>query len=167
MPVLAQAPTQVKAEARHAPTPPWDKGILPINAESYWNAVECGKQGGADPPCVFWDTGICKNADFTLAFYTPYKMVAYEVWNAVKQKQPAPTPSYLEAQRTRITIGITLARGSQNALKDMVVKHGTKVMMSVDRSPTAADDSRTTIRRLPRPSRSRSTSLVEPRRSPA
>ena len=88
MPMLAQ----IKAQARSAPTPAWDKGILPISSESYWNAVECGKQGGSDPPCVFWDTGLCKN-DFALNFYTPYKMVAYEVWNAVRQKQPAPTPS--------------------------------------------------------------------------
>jgi hypothetical protein len=125
---------QIKAQARSAPTPAWDKGILPISAESYWNAVECGKQGGADPPCVFWDTGICKNDDFALAFYTPYKMVAYEVWNAVRQKQPAPTPSYQEAQRTRVTVGVTLVRGSKNFLTNLVLKHGTRTMTPVDRS---------------------------------
>jgi hypothetical protein len=130
MPALAQ----IKAVARSAPTPAWDKGILPISAESYWNAVECGKQGGADPPCVFWDTGLCKNDDFALALYTPYKMVAYEVWNAVRQKQPVPTPSYQEAQRTRITIGVTLARGSKNALTNLVLKRGTRVMTTVDQS---------------------------------
>ena len=75
-PVRAQAP--IKAQARSAPTPAWNKGILPISSESYWNAVECGKQGGQDPPCVFYDTGLCKNEDFTLALFTPYKMVAYE-----------------------------------------------------------------------------------------
>src|SRR4026209_327870 len=101
---VAPALAQIKAQARSGGVPVWDKGILPIGQESYWNAVECGKQGGADPPCVFWDTGLCKNDDFALAFYTPYKMVAYEVWNAVRQKQPAPTPSFQEAQRTRITI---------------------------------------------------------------
>ena len=125
---------QIKAQARSAPTPAWDKGILPISAESYWNAVACGKQGGADPPCVFWDTGICKNDDFTLALYTPYKMVAYEVWNAVRQKQPAPTPSYQEAARTRVTIGITLARGSTNALTGLVLKRGARAITPVDRS---------------------------------
>ena len=130
MPALAQ----IKAVARSAPTPAWDKGILPISAESYWNAVECGKQGGADPPCVFWDTGLCKNEDFALAFYTPYKMVAYEVWNAVRQKQPAPTPSYQEAQRTRITIGVTPVRGSKNPLTNLVLKRGTRVMTTVDQS---------------------------------
>jgi hypothetical protein len=125
---------QIKAQVRPAPTPAWDKGILPISAESYWNAVECGKQGGANPPCVFWDTGVCKNSDFTLAFYTPYKMVAYEVWRVVQQKQPAPTPSYQEAQRTRITIGVTPAQGSQNPLSDLVLKRAGRTIVPVDRS---------------------------------
>ena len=60
--------------------------MLPINAESYYHAIECGKQGGDDPPCVFWDTGICKNDDFTLTFYSGYKQVAYEVWTAVRAR---------------------------------------------------------------------------------
>src|SRR4051794_25875653 len=85
---------QLVGHVRHAETPAWTKGILPISAESYWNAVECGKQGGQNPACVFYDTGLCKNDDFTIALYTPYKMVAYAVWQAVSQKQPAPTPSY-------------------------------------------------------------------------
>ena len=92
-------------------TPAWNKGILPISPESYYNAIECGKQGGADPPCVFWDTGLCKNDDFVLAMYTPYKQVAYEVWVAVSKKQPAPQPNYPAAQRTRITIGVTPGDG--------------------------------------------------------
>jgi len=133
LPVFAQ----IKAIARPATTPAWDKGILPISAESYWNAVECGKQGGADPACVFWDTGLCKNDDFALAFYTPYKMVAYEVWNAVRQKQPAPTPNYQEAQRTRITIGVTPVRGSKNPFTDLILKRGTRVIENVDRSVEA------------------------------
>src|SRR5262249_37554316 len=74
------ADAQITAQARPAPTPPWTKGILPINPESYYSAIECGKQGGADPPCVFWDTGVCKNDDFSLNWYTGYKQVAYEVW---------------------------------------------------------------------------------------
>ena len=49
VPALAQTRSEVKAEARPAPTPAWDKGIIRVTAESYWNAVECGKQGGADP----------------------------------------------------------------------------------------------------------------------
>lgn len=130
MPLLAQ----IKAQARSAPTPPWSTGILPISAESYWNAVECGKQGGADPPCVFWDTGVCKNDDFALAFYTPYKMVAYEVWTAVRQKQAPPTPNYAEAQRTRVTVGVTPVPGSRNPLTDLILKRATRVIAPVDRS---------------------------------
>ena len=124
---------QIKAQARAA-TPAWTTGILPINPERYWNAVACGKQGGADPPCVFYDTGLCKNADFALALYTPYKMVAYEVWQAVRNKQPVPTPSYSEAQRTRITIGVTAVRGSTNVLKTLTLKRGGHVVAPVDRS---------------------------------
>jgi len=130
---------QIKAVARAGATPPWDKGILPINAENYWNAVECGKQGGADPPCVFWDTGLCRNDDFALAFYTGYKAVAYEVWAAVRAKQPPPTPNYAEAQRTRITIGVTPVRGSKNRLTDLILKRGTRVISPVDRSVDATN----------------------------
>src|SRR5262249_31885686 len=82
---------QVKALPKPA-SPPWDKGIQPISRDSYYSAIACGKQGGANPMCVFWDTGLCKNDDFTLTMYTPYKQVAYEVWQAVKNKQEAPTP---------------------------------------------------------------------------
>ena len=122
----AHAQAQIKAQARSAPTPAWDKGILPISAESYWNAVECGKQGGQDPPCVFFDTGLCKNDDFTLALYTPYKMVAYEVWRAIQQKKPVPTPSYPQAQQTRITVGVTQVQGSKNPFADLVLRRGGK-----------------------------------------
>lgn len=125
---------QITAQARSAPTPPWTKGIVPINPESYYNAIECGKQPGADPPCVFWDTGLCKNPDFTLAMYTPYKMVAYEVWRVVQQKGPAPTPNYAEAQRTNVTIGVTPVRGSKNAFSDLVLKRGGKPVPALARS---------------------------------
>jgi hypothetical protein len=135
--VSAVAPSsafgQIKAEARAGATPPWNKGILPISSESYYHAIECGKQGGQDPPCVFYDTGLCSNPDFTLAMYTPYKMVAYEVWAAVRQKKPAPTPSYSAAQRTRVTVGVTPVRGSKNAFKDLVLKRGGKVTAPVSR----------------------------------
>jgi hypothetical protein len=133
------AQTQIKAQARTAPTPAWNKGILPISSESYWNAVECGKQGGQDPPCVFYDTGLCKNEDFTLALFTPYKMVAYEVWRAVQAKKPAPTPSYAQAQQTRITVGVTQVRGSKNAFADLVVKRGGKPVAPVAKSVAGAD----------------------------
>jgi hypothetical protein len=117
----AQAQATVKATIAPGAKPAWEKGILPISPESYYNAIECGKQGG-NPACVFWDTGLCKNSDFELAMYTPYKSVAYEVWRVVSQKQPAPQPNYAEAQRTRITIGVTPVRGSKNTFTDLVVR---------------------------------------------
>src|SRR4051794_29372978 len=84
----AQGMVRVTAQPRAPGEPPWSKGILPISPESYYNAIECGKKGGADPTCVFWDTGLCRNDDFALAMYTPYKQVAYDVWTAVQKKQP-------------------------------------------------------------------------------
>ena len=129
-----RALAQIKAQARAGATPAWTKGILPISPDSYWNAVACGKQGGADPPCVFFDTGLCRNSDFALALYTPYKMVAYEVWQAVQHKQPVPTPSYSEAQRTRVTVGVTPVRGSTNVLKTLTLERGGHVVAPVDRS---------------------------------
>ena len=130
----APAPAQITAQARSAPTPSWTKGIVPINPESYYNAIECGKQPGGDPPCVFWDTGLCKNPDFALAMYTPYKMVAYEVWRVVRQKQPAPTPNYAEAQRTNVTVGVTPVRSSKNAFSDLVLKRAGKPVPPLARS---------------------------------
>ena len=135
----AAAFAQIKAVARAGGKPAWDKGILPINAENYWNAVECGKLGGADPPCVFWDTGLCKNDDFALALYTGYKAVAYEVWQAVRQKQPAPTPNYQQAQQTRVTVGVTPVPGSKNSFRDLVLKRGGKPVTPVARSVNAGD----------------------------
>jgi hypothetical protein len=125
---------QIKAQARPSPPPAWNRGILPINPERYYNAIECGKQGGDDPPCVFFDTGLCKNSDFALALYTPYKAVAYEVWRVVRQKQPAPTPNYQQAQQTRITVGVTPVRGSTNTFTDLVLKRGSRVIAPVARS---------------------------------
>ena len=131
-PAVARA--QIKAQVRPAPTPAWNKGIQPISAESYYNAIECGKQGGDNPACVFWDTDLCKNDDFTLAWYTAYKQVAYEVWTAVQRKRPVPQPSYPAAQRTRVTIAITPIKGSKNALKDFSVTRGGKPAMTMERS---------------------------------
>jgi hypothetical protein len=135
--VVGQAVTtaaQIKGQARPAVSPAWNKGILPISRESYYNAIECGKQGGDDPPCVFYDTGLCKNDDFTLALFTPYKMVAYEVWRTVRQKQPPPTPSYQQAQQTRVTISVTPVRGSKNVVTDLVLKRDGKPVAPFDRS---------------------------------
>ena len=129
-----QASAQVTAVARPGNSPYWDKGMIPISAESYYHAIECGKRGGDDPPCVFWDTGLCKNDDFELAFYSAYKQVAYEVWAAVRKKKPAPQPSYQAAQRTRVTVGVTPVAGSKNALTDFVVKRGGKAVQPAMRT---------------------------------
>jgi hypothetical protein len=127
--------SQVKAQLPAKPIlPAWDKGILPISRESYYNAIECGKQGGDDPACVFWDTGLCKNDDFTLAFYSAYKQVAYEVWQAVSHKQAAPTPSYVDAQKTRVTVGVTAVRGSKNPIAGVVIRRGSTTVKPATQS---------------------------------
>jgi hypothetical protein len=128
------ANVQVKAVARSNAVPAWNKGLRQVDSASYYQAIECGQQGGDDPPCVFWDTGFCKNDDFALAFYSGYKEVAYQVWNAVRQKKPAPQPSYESARRTRVTIGVTPMRGSKNTFTNLVLKRGGKAVTPVDRS---------------------------------
>ena len=133
-PAGAAAQVQVTAAARPGATPPWDKGIQQITPESYYNAIECGTAGGDDPPCVFWDTGLCQNDDFTLAVFTGYKQVAYEVWATVRQGQPAPEPNYQAARRTRVTIGVTPVQGSTNALTELVLTRGGNAVRAVDRS---------------------------------
>jgi hypothetical protein len=120
----APVAAQVKAKLPPAASPSWNKGIQPISRESYWHAVECGKQGGENPGCVFYDSDLCKNEDYTLALYTPYKMVAYTVWQAVRKNQPPPTPSYPEAQRTRVVLGVTPVRGARNPLTAVTLKRG-------------------------------------------
>jgi hypothetical protein len=109
-------------------TPAWDNGIQPISRDSYWNAVACGKQGGERPLCVFSDADLCKNDDFVIALFTPYKQVAYEVWQAVRKHQEPPTPSYADAQRTRVTVGVTPAKGSKNAITGVVIKRGDRTL---------------------------------------
>jgi hypothetical protein len=131
--MLADA-QQITAKTRPAPTPPWNKGIKPVDAESYYNAIECGKQGGNSPACVFWDTDLCANSDFTLTWYTGYKQVAYEVWTAVSRKQPVPKPNFQAAQRQRVTIGVTQAKGATNPLKDLVVLRGGKPATTFERA---------------------------------
>ena len=132
-PLAAQAPAPIKAQVPANITPAWNKGIQPISSESYYHAIECGKQGGTRPACVFYDADLCKNEDFTLSLYTPYKMVAYTVWQAVSRKQPAPTPNYGEAQRQRVVLGITPVRGSQNRITDVTIKRGTRVVEPASR----------------------------------
>lgn len=132
--ISTPAAAQITAVARAGATPPWSKGIAPISQESYYHAMSCGKQGGADPACVFWDTDLCKNDDFALAFFTPYKMVAYQVWSAVSRKRPAPTPNYTEAQRTRVTIGVSPVRGSKNAFSELLLKRAGQPVAHATRS---------------------------------
>ena len=128
------AVAQVRATARPGATPAWNKGLQPISAESYYNAIECGTQGGGDPPCVFWDTGLCKNDDFTLAAYSAYKQVAYQVWTAVQRQQPVPQPDYQVAGRTRVTITLTPTPGSDNLLTDLILTRDGIPVDPVERS---------------------------------
>ena len=133
LPVNAQV--SVKATLPKGPmTPAWDKGIQPISRDSYWHAVGCGKQGGQRPLCVFYDADLCKNEDYTLALYTPYKQVAYEVWQAVRAKEEPPTPNYGDAQRTRITLGVTPAAGAKNPLTAVTIKRGGQVVKPATQS---------------------------------
>ena len=142
MGVLALAPAaraQITAQLPSGPrTPAWDKGIQPISRDSYWNAIECGKQGGNRPLCLFYDADLCKNDDFAITFFTPYKFVAYNVWQAVQRKQPPPTPDYGEAQRTRITLGVTPVKGSKNPIASAAIKRAGATVKPATQSVDAA-----------------------------
>jgi hypothetical protein len=128
------AQAQVKGQLPATMNPPWTQGIQPISRESYWHAIECGKQPGAQPACVFYDAELCANDEFTIAMYTPYKQVAYTVWQAVSRKQPAPQPSYAEAQRTRIIIGLRPKRPAENPVTGLTITRGKKVIEPYSRS---------------------------------
>ena len=131
----ARTEAQIVANVQEgSATPAWDKGIQPISRDSYYNAIECGKQPGARPVCVFYDADLCKNDDFALTFFTPYKMVSYSVWQAVSRKQPAPQPDYGSAQRTRVTLGITPVKGSKNPITALNIKRGGKVIAPATQS---------------------------------
>jgi hypothetical protein len=132
------AHAQVKGQLPANIAPAWTKGIQPIGRDSYWNAVSCGKQPGTRPACVFYDADLCANDEFTLAFYTPYKQVAYTVWQAVSRKQPAPTPSYAEAQRmSRLIIGVRPKRAAQNPVTGLTITRG---RTTVDPASRSLDD---------------------------
>jgi hypothetical protein len=123
-PAPTAAPAPIKAAVPPAAKPAWTKGIQPLSRESYYHAIECGKLGEAQSPCVFYDANLCKNDDYTLSMYSPYKQVAYEVWVAASRKQEPPTPSYQGAQRTKVVLGVTPVRGAKNPLAKVVVKRG-------------------------------------------
>ena len=128
-PLAAQAPAAPPIKASvPASKPAWSQGIQPLNRDSYYHAIECGKNGAAQPSCVFYDADLCKNDDYVLSFYSPYKQVAYEVWGAVSRKRPAPTPSYQAAQQTRVVIGITPVRGAKNQIANVLVKRSGKTI---------------------------------------
>jgi hypothetical protein len=133
-PAAAPASAQVKAELPAGITPPWTSGIQAINQTNYWNAVACGKQGGQRPLCVFYDAVLCTNDDFMIAMFTPYKMVAYEVWRAVNARQAAPTPSYAEAQRTRISIKLTPKPAAKNPVTGLTIKRGEQTITPLSQS---------------------------------
>lgn len=125
----AAAGLQVTAKVPAGPdAPAWGKGIQAISRDSYWNAVACGKQKGNRPTCVFPDADLCKNPDYTLAFFTPYKQVAYEVWTEVHQGHEPPTPSYADAQKTRVTIGVTPVAGAKSPIASLTIKRGGKTI---------------------------------------
>ena len=125
---------QLKAQIPNNLGLDWDRGIQPINQDNYYKAIECGKQGGDSPICLFYEAGLCKNEDFELAIYTPYKYVAYEVWNAVRAKQPVPQPNYQQAQRTRVTLGITPTKGSKNTIISAAIKRAGKTIEPTSKS---------------------------------
>jgi hypothetical protein len=129
------AHAQVKGHVPANVAPSWSKGIQPISRDSYWSAVTCGKQPGARPACVFYDADLCANDEFTLAFYTPYKQVAYTVWQAVSRKQPAPTPSYADAQRmSRLIIGVRPKHAAQNPVTGLTITRGKTTIDPASRS---------------------------------
>jgi hypothetical protein len=124
-PAAAQVPVKASVPVSK---PAWNKGIQPLTRDSYYHAIECGKLGGEQPSCVFYDAGLCANDDFVVSMYSPYKQVAYEVWGAVSRKRPVPTPSYTAAQRTRVVVGITPVRGAKNQITDLKVRRGGTVI---------------------------------------
>jgi len=128
------AGAQIKAQLQAGITPAWDKGIQPIGRDNYWNAVECGKQGGERPACVFYDADLCTNDDFVLALFTPYKLVAYETWQAARKRQEPLATSYGDAQKTRITLGVTPVKGSKNAITAVSIKRGGRVVKPATQS---------------------------------
>src|SRR5262249_35148069 len=69
-----------------------------------------------------------------IAMFTPYKMVAYEVWRAVRAKQEAPTPSYAEAQRTRISVKLTPKSAAKNPVTGFAIKRGAQVVKPISQS---------------------------------
>jgi hypothetical protein len=136
-PVRGQPGAPIKAAVPPAATPPWNKGIQPLTRDSYYHAIECGKSGEAQSPCVFYDAGLCKNSDYTLALYSPYKQVAFEVWTATSRKREAPMPNYKAAQQTRVVLGVTPIRAAKNPLASVAIKRGGRTIAPAVSMPDA------------------------------
>jgi|KBSMisStandDraft_5_1062788.scaffolds.fasta_scaffold88697_4 hypothetical protein len=136
-PADGQTGAPIKAAVPPAGKPPWSKGIQPLSRESYYHAIECGKSGEAQSPCVFYDAGLCKNDDYTLALYSPYKQVAFEVWTATSRKREAPMPNYKAAQQTRVVLGVTPIRAAKNPLVSVAIKRGGKTITPAVSMPDA------------------------------
>jgi len=134
---IGQAGAPIKAALPPAAKPAWNKGIQPLTRESYYHAIECGKSGEAQSPCVFYDAGLCKNDDYTLAMYSPYKQVAFEVWTASSRKREAPTPNYKAAQQTRVVLGVTPVRAAKNPLASVAIKRGGRTIAPAVSMPDA------------------------------
>ena len=135
------AGAQIKAQIPANLGLDWDKGIQPIGQENYYKAIECGKEGGDNPICLYYEAGLCKNEDFVLALYTPYKFVAYQVWTAVRAKKPVPEPNYRTAGQTRVTLGISPVKGSANQITSVAIKRGGKTITPLSRSLDGATGS--------------------------
>ena len=119
------ARAQVKGHLPPTITPPWTNGIQPISRESYWNAIDLrqaarrrGRRASSTTPnCARTTSSRWRSTRL-------YKQVAYTVWQAVSHKQPAPTPSYGEAQRTRIIVGLKPLHRSQNPVAGLTIARG-------------------------------------------
>jgi len=136
-PVIGQTGAPIKAAVPAVGKPAWNKGIQPLTRESYYHAIECGKSGEAQSPCVFYDAGLCKNDDYTLALYSPYKQVAFEVWTATSRKREAPMPNYRAAQQTRVVLGVTPIRTAKNPLTSVAIKRGGRAIAPAVAMPDA------------------------------
>ena len=138
---VAAGAGQIRAQVPANVGPDWDAGIQPIGQDNYYKAIECGKEGGDNPPCLFYDVGLCKNDDFELSLYTPYKYVAHQVWTAIRQKKEAPTPNYATAGRTPLTLGISPVKGSKNPIVSVSIRRGGKTIEARSRSIDGASGS--------------------------
>ena len=103
--VLAQAPAPpaVKAAMPPAAKPAWNKGIQPISQTAIRTPSSAASRA-APSRRASYDADLCKNDDYRLSLYSPYKQVAYEVWEAVRRSR----------SRRRRATGAPSGRGSRS-----------------------------------------------------